>query len=138
MEIWTNNFVTFNRQGRVEDEKLWYFWSSLKNLIFMGGWGEGGWARTWKTGIEEEIAWAWIVSRFMGCAWQEQEGGDCVWGVGWYLNDTIPISFCLWCLKISCLLYIPGYMLLCTHNGLHSRKAIVIEKVLWCVSFILF
>ena len=101
-------------------------------------WGGGGWARTWKTGIEEEIAWAWIVSRFMGCAWQEQEGGDCVWGVGWYLNDTIPISFCLWCLKISCLLYIPGYMLLCTHNGLHSRKAIVIEKVLWCVSLILF
>ena len=90
--------------------------------------------RSWKSGIEGGIAWkkgAWIVSRFKACAWQEQEGGDCFWGVGWYLNDTIPISFCLWCVKISCLLYAHGYMLLCTHNGLHSTKATVMEEVLF-------
>ena len=108
--------------------KIWFLW-------------RGGGGRSWKTGIEGGIArekTAWIVSRFNGCVWQEQEGGDCFWGVGWYLNDTIPISFCLWCCKISCLLYAHGYMLLCTHNGLHSRKAIVIEEVLWCFSLMVF
>ena len=53
------------------------------------------------------------------------------------LMHIIPISFCLWCVKISCLLYAHGYMLLCAHNGLPSRKTIVIEEVLWCVSLML-
>ena len=59
---------------------------------------------------------------------------------GWVdtLVHTIPISFCLWFVKISCLLYAHSYMLLCTHNGLHSRKAIVIEEVLWCFSLMVF
>ena len=49
--------------------------------------GEG--RGSWKTGIEEEVPWkwgTWTISRFKGWTWQEQEGGDCFWGVGWYLN----------------------------------------------------
>ena len=54
------------------------------------------------------------------------------------LKYTIPISFCLWYVEISCLPYAHSYMLLYTHNGLHSRKVIAIEEVLWCVSLMLF
>ena len=53
-------------------------------------------------------------------------------------KHTIPISFRLWCVKISCLLYAHSYMLLYTPNGLHSTKAIAIEEVLWCVCLMLF
>ena len=52
-------------------------------------------------------------------------------------KHTIPISFRLWCVKISCLLYAHSYMLLYTHNDFHSRKAIAIE-ILRCVSLMLF
>ena len=59
---------------------------------------------------------------------------------GWVdtLMHTIPTSFCLWYVKISCLLYAHSYMLLYTHDGLHSRKAIALEEVLWFVSLMLF
>ena len=54
-----------------------------------------------------------------------------------YILISSWTSFCLWCVKISCLLYVHSYMWLYIHNSLHSRKAIAIEEVLWCVSLIL-
>ena len=35
-EILTKNLVTFKRWDGVKDEKLQYFWGSLKNVIFRG------------------------------------------------------------------------------------------------------
>ena len=35
-EILLKNLVTFKRQDGIEDEKLLYFWSSLKNPTFRG------------------------------------------------------------------------------------------------------
>ena len=35
-EILTKNFVTFKRWDEIKNEKFWYYWVSLKNLIFTG------------------------------------------------------------------------------------------------------